>query len=106
MKLINDVYENIENTKTRKQTNPGRYFRLPETDGFRWKESGNILDSTVKYRNNNRKMEAVFRSYVLGILPMTSSPFPAKNSLESGYNSSNHVYYSSGNGRTPSGKIR
>ena len=85
---------------------PGRCFRLPETGRSRWKESGNILDSTGKYRNNNRKMEAVFRPYVLGILPMTSLPFPAKNSLENGYNSSKHVYYSSGNGRTPSGKIR
>ena len=66
---------------------PGRCFRLPETGGSRWKESGNILDPTGKYRNNNRNMEAVFRSYVLGILPMTSSPFPAKNSLENGYKS-------------------
>ena len=72
-------------------TYPGRCFRLPEMGGSCWKESGNILDPTGKYRNNNRKMEAVFRSYVLGILPMTSSPFPAKNSLENGYKSSKHV---------------
>ena len=51
-------------------------------------------------------MEAVFRSYVLGFLPVTSSPFPMKNSLENGHKSSKHGYYSSGNGRAPSEKIR
>ena len=56
---------------------PDRCFRLPETGESRWKESGNILDPTGKYRNNNRKMEAVFRSYVLGILPMTFRSCPA-----------------------------
>ena len=45
-----------------KNNTPGRCFRLPETGGSRWKESGNILDPIGQYRNNNRKMEAVFRS--------------------------------------------
>ena len=63
---------------------PGRCFRLPKTGGSRWKESGKLLDPTENYRNNNLKMEAVFRSYVLRFFPVTSSPFPAKNSLENG----------------------
>ena len=66
---------------------PGRCFRLLETGGSRWKESGKLLDPTGKYRNNNPKMEAVFRPYVLEFLPATSSPFPAKNSLENGHKS-------------------
>ena len=102
-----DLIDEMEDRKkTAKNNYPDRCFRLPETGGSRWKESGNLSDPTGKYRNNNPKMEAVFRSYVLGILPMTSSPFPPRNSLENGYKSSKHGYNSSGNCRTPSGKIR
>ena len=89
--LVNRIEQLICSLKDPIARYPGRCFRLPEMGGSCWKESGNILDPTGKYRNNNRKMEAVFRSYVLGILPMTSSPFPAKNSLENGYKSSKHV---------------
>ena len=85
---------------------PDRYFRPPETGGTRWKKPGKLLDPTGKHRKNKRKMEAVFRSYVLGFLPVISSPFPAKNSPENGHKSSKHVYYSSGNGRTPPGNIQ
>ena len=77
-----------------------------ETGGSRLKELGKLLDPTGKHWNNNPKMEAVFRSYVLGFLPVTSWPFPAKNSLENGQKSTKHVYHSSGNGRSPPGKIR
>ena len=51
-------------------------------------------------------MEAVFRSYVLGFLPVTSWSFPAKNSLENVHEPSKHVYYSSGNDRIPPGNIQ
>ena len=50
-------------------------------------------------------MEAVFRSYVLGFLPVTSWSFPAKNSLENVHKSSKHAYYSSENDRIPPGNI-
>ena len=59
--------------------------------GTRWKEPGKLLDPTGKHRNNNSKMEAVFRSYVLGFVPVTSWSFPARNSLEDGHKSSKHV---------------
>ena len=65
----------------------GRCFRPPETGGTHWKERGKLLDPTGKHRKNNRKMEAVFRSYVLGFLPAPSSPFPAKNTPENGHES-------------------
>ena len=84
---------------------PGRCFRSLETGGSRWKELRKLLDPTEKHWNNKPKMEAVFRSYVLRFLPVTSWPFPAKNSLENGQKSRNRRN-TPVNGRNLSGKIR
>lgn len=92
---------------------PSRCFRPPETNGSRWEEPKKLLDPTEKHRNNDRISDAVFRSYIGGSLPMTSWPFPERNSLETGHKSSKHVYSLSGkdrntpvNGRNFSGKIQ